>query len=146
MYKFPLRNDYPARTRLMRAKQPIENLSGLAEVIGWDAVLLVVRRFGGQRFYVRLKMRDDDPLVDAIGQEAAALMVEHYGNTEIYLPITLRREAEVRALIAAEPGISANEVARRVGVSYRYVEKLVNRKATLLPGNDRDTPQLSLFG
>lgn len=130
----------------MRAKAPIENLSGLAEVIGWDAVLLLVRRFGGQRFYVRLKMKDGDPLVAAIGADAAALMVEHYGNTEIYLPITLRRECEVRALIAAEPKISANEVARRVGVSYRYVEKLLNRSATKLPGNDQLTPQLTLFG
>lgn len=130
----------------MRAKAPIDNLSGLAEVIGWDAVLLLVRRFGGQRFYVRLKMKDADPLIAAIGEEAAALMVEHYGNTEIYLPITLRRECEVRALLAVVPKLTANEVAQRVGVSYRYVEKLADRAATKLPGNDRDTPQLSLFG
>ncbi|MFN3749238.1 MAG: Mor transcription activator family protein [Sphingorhabdus sp.] len=130
----------------MRPKRTTETLADIAEVIGWDAVLQLVRCFGGQRFYVRQKLKVEDALVAAIGQEAAEALAQIYGGDEIYLPISLRREIECRALMAQKPPLKDEEIVRKVGVSYRYISKLRGTKPTPLPGNDQEDRQLPLFG
>lgn len=124
-------------------------LPDLADVLGWEAVSALVRRFGGQRIYIPGAFAATHPIVATIGEEKAALLAAHYHMTEIYLSSALRREAVVRAAAARNPRPSINQIVEETGLSYDGVVKILKRRQSvgdsILPAPATGTPQLTLF-
>lgn len=115
-----------------------ETLREIAEVIGLEATIALVRARGGTSIYIPAYSKDDHWLTKVVGKDAADALCAHFrvmpGNravgAEILLPIwgvsTLdqARAQAYAALEAAEAeGLSGNECVRRSGLSLRTVRR-----------------------
>lgn len=109
-------------------------LAEIAEVVGIEAALSIAEVKGGQAASIPSRLRDDHWLVKAIGRERAETLSEHFcsgrsraqldiplGPTGSYLGDRRRRAAVVRQALAE--GATANEAARRAGITRRSVHR-----------------------
>jgi len=94
----------------------------LAEAIGLDAALILVRRWQGARIWI--PARPTQEWIELLGPEAAAALCRRYGLERIDVPrcVRLLRAARDRAIFAAlESGQSANQAALAAGVTRRQI-------------------------
>ncbi|MDD7908543.1 hypothetical protein PUV47_01330 [Pseudovibrio exalbescens] len=124
-------------------------LQEICEVAGLEAAIRIARRYGGSRMSIPAYPKGDHWLVETVGENAARKICDHYriinGSDRaagIYLDIPLGpagmralSHQRIRAYLA--DGLSADEVARRVGVH----RQTVLRQAQKL----RDPRQADLF-
>lgn len=85
----------------------------LVNLIGHDAAIALIERYGGTRIYVPHK--PNTVLTELLGQEAAATLAKtHGGNEKFKVPLCpdLKRLA---ALTLWDQGLSAPKIARRIG-------------------------------
>lgn len=101
------------------------SLRELADIIGDKAALELQGARAGTRMYVPKRPTQKSPLAQIIGlREARLLAVSGYGGEYLVVPTGVLMKARVRrrAIEAAEGFPS--DVARRFGVSERWVRKI----------------------
>ena len=111
---------------------PLPGILGeLEAVIGRPAVLRLVREHGGTEIYVPKRPGTDSPIVRAIGVAAAAELADAYGGEHLLIPLGhLVTQARLAAAIgrAVDAGLSAERIARQVGVHERTVRRHRRRR------------------
>jgi hypothetical protein len=103
----------------------------LAERLGYDMGMLLMKKFGGVQVSVPAKpiLVKGSVIARALGEEAALAMCELFGGGSVEIPTgsRLRRDDRRRAIID-HPGTN-NEAARALGVSSRWVRMVRNDPA-----------------
>lgn len=101
-------------------------LAEVAEVAGREAALDLALHMGGQPLHVPKPghIAPEHPLVRAVGATAARIVADRFQGESLYIPIA--RRAQVLKL--AEQGLPNGDIARRLGISRRSVER--HRQAT----------------
>ncbi len=126
-------------------------LAEIAEVAGLDAALALARARGGSRITIPAAPGKGHWLCKLVGREAALALAEHFATSDgvsrrrgaiLELPVgPVGAHAQVSRRVDAmiRAGVSADEIARTVGVSRRTVFRRKGR-------SDLDCPsQLRLF-
>jgi hypothetical protein len=126
----------------------VDSLQPLASELGVDAVVALVRHFGGTRLYVPQTLRDDSPLM-VLGEATALALCRMFGPERLDIPRTpYRREALVRWVTELRAaGETNNGIARKLEVGYRFVQEAL-QGLPQKPVRVRavDARQISLFG
>ena len=118
-------NDTAGHPDLPHALQEIEAL------IGFDATMKLVDRWGGVKLYVPSQIGGRHRIARAIGTEAAQRLSNTYGGDRIDMPRAhvyrvVRRQIEVyRRHKAGEP---VEKLAAEYGVTWRGIAKMVERE------------------
>jgi hypothetical protein len=124
----------------------LDSLQPLAAELGPQAVLALVRHFGGTRLYVPRVYAGEGALA-VLGDEAEALC-GLFGGTRIEVPKEpFRREFYVRWVATLRgQGRTTNEVARALGVGYRFVQEIAaGAPVTPRAARARDPRQMDLL-
>lgn len=119
-----------------------QSLQAMADVIGLDGVLALVKAFGGVRLYVPTRLPDEHILVELLGRGAAERLAAEYGGQPHFdIP---RAEGLVRALrnrrILADR--AAGRSLRELALQYRLTERQVAK--IVAPADDDN--QVDFFG
>ena len=126
-------NTLPARIDDLPA-----SLVDVAETLGLRVAVALIEHFGGLEVKFPVSPKPDHPVIKALGDEDGRALCEFLGGQQIYVPHSRPARslrAEVIALQSA--GLDRAAIARRLGISQRYVRMLINQRP--------DTRQLSLF-
>lgn len=109
-----------------------DSMREIAELVGVEGVLALIERWGG--VWVHVPHPDNlhaaHPLVLALGAEPARRMAERYPGERVEVPIG---HGYAAALLAAEVaaatdrGESEAQIARRLGITARWVRELRRR-------------------
>ncbi|MBW7656226.1 hypothetical protein K1I42_02800 [Hydrogenophilus thermoluteolus] len=107
----------------------------LTELIGQEAVALLVRAAGGLSVYVPKSPPFSGPL-GVLPPEAQKRLASYAGGDLLYIPkcdgaLRAARDAEIRA--AYDAGARVSEIARRWGLSERWVYEILGRPEVRQP-------------
>lgn len=110
----------------------------IAEVVGVEPALRLVKAWGGVRLYVPQQMPEDHLLVSTLGRAEADALAARYGGETIQIPRCLHalravRNGEIRRARAA--GASPALLALRHGLTERQVYAIL--AAAAQPVDDR---------
>lgn len=97
----------------------------LQALIGETAMVALAEAFGGTRLYVPQRITQRHEIARAIGMEAAKQLSDRLAPDVI--PVPLARELRARHYRAVE-GLSNAQIARRLGITERGVNKLFARQ------------------
>jgi hypothetical protein len=102
-------------------RPPVE-LAWLTDVIGADAALVMIERFGGTR--LRIPVQPDKPtlLSEAVGIEAQAKLVAAFGGDRLRIPLLKWWRARIYRW---EQGMSIPQIARKLGMVESGVQSLL---------------------
>ena len=115
----------------------------VAEECGEDAAMALARDLGGERVYAP-EQPAGSTLERRAGPAVAACLSRHFAGEHVVIPhIADRlRAARREVYIAAHPGMTTNELARKLGMTRRSIQRTRRR----LDARAADDPrQLSLF-
>lgn len=123
-----------------------ETLVPIAELIGLDGASDVVRLLGGCRVHVSKTYSATHPLAP-LGEDRALTMINGFAGEVLTIPVSLvsneARARKVRQLTA--DGYTVNEIARMVGVGYRFVQEARQGRACVSRGRLKpDTRQIDI--
>jgi hypothetical protein len=110
-------------------------------LIGPSALVRLAEAHGGTRLYVPVSA-ERTGLTRLLGEEAVEKLVRRYGRDYILVP--LARELRARHYRAA--GASNGDIARRLGITERAVERIFAGMANPPIKGSGDPRQLRLFG
>ena len=98
-------------------------LAEIDEVAGRVAAVDLSIAMGGLTLHVPQPghMNHGHLLVEAVGREAALLIAERFQGESLYIPIARR----FQALALAERGLSKKEIAQRLRISKRSIERYI---------------------
>ena len=118
-------------------------LQEMADLIGIEAVRVIVEQRGGISLCVPSKVSQRHWLYSAIGKEAFEQLVYHYKNIELWIPrcmaaINALRDAEIIA--AKQAGATTPELARKYHTTDRNIRLICARHRDAEPD-----PQADLF-
>ena len=103
----------------------LSSLHDLHQLLGQEAVSALVQRWGGVRLYVPTKFRPDHPIAQCISQQHFRTLVDHYGGETLSIPRHVQAPIKKSAIIdLLDRSLSHRQIALKVGVSQRYVEKV----------------------
>lgn len=103
--------------------QPPSSIAWLVDAVGEDAALEFIDGNAGRRLKIPRNV-DGSQLVDLYGMALAQALVDHnFGNDDYQVPL-LRGW---RAHMLAKRGCCNNEIATRIGTSWRNVQKLLKQ-------------------
>ena len=101
----------------------------LADQIGHQPALRLIRAHGGRRLYIPQAMKDDHPIALLVGHAIAVSLSEQYGGDYLEVPdeqtalLDLRNR---RICIRFEAGQSIRSLARRYGLSPAMIRKILD--------------------
>jgi len=100
----------------------------LRSLLGHDRADAFIQNFGRQRLYIPVKARKSHKIAKAVGLGAMGILCREYGLFHIEIP-GFRKEApkKQRIIELLNNRVSKCEIARKVGVSIRYV-RMVDKK------------------
>ena len=108
-----------------------ETIRPVAEHLSVAAAEAVVAHFGGTRIHIPQTWREDSWL-NALGEELAREMIAHFAGETICVPLSLAtseaRVAKAREL--REGGLTVNEIARALGLSFRAAQEHLDPRRT----------------
>jgi len=117
-----------------------ESLQEMVDVIGFDAVMKLVSKFGGTRIRIPAKPRSvhrDHPLSRVIGIDAARQLREFYDGEELCIPkiATALRAIRNREILRLhhEEGWPAHRIARKYDLHEMTIYSILSAND---PGND----------
>lgn len=96
----------------------------VADAIGDEAALTLVKRMGGTRLRIPRHPRSGSNLTEAIGLPAARMLADMLWGAEIEIPTVAVRSKKLAILRSIEEGGSTLDIARKHGVCTRYVRRL----------------------
>lgn len=119
------------------------SISWLVDAVGEDAALEFIDGNAGRRLKMPRQV-DGSYLVDLYGRDLAQALVDrNYGNNDYQVPV-LRGW---RAHMLAKRGCCNNEIASRLGTSWRNVQKLLKKAPVDRALRHRQPDgQLDIFG
>lgn len=105
-------------------------LRDFVELIGLEATLVLVERFGGTRLPIAEKAEKNEELAGAIGREKAAILGRHYGKERPLIPKALPalqavRNRRIRAELCS---MSVRQVALKYKLGERRVFQLLEEQ------------------
>jgi len=117
----------------------------LVSAVGEDTALAFLESVGGQRIQVP-RTAEGSRLATLYGVDVASALSAEYGGLSVEIPVCKKW----RILVLAARGLPVNDIATRVGASWRYVRAVIQagpahirverrRKSSEIPG------QLPLF-
>lgn len=100
-------------------------LDWLNNNLGEEAAKNLIENFGGRSVYIPQDVYDNHILTKTVGHEAMRFLVEHFKREYVGIPkgLTSRKP---RIMTLFQDGLSKREIARRLGVTDRYVRQVVN--------------------
>jgi hypothetical protein len=108
-------------------------MQAIAEIIGEDAAFAMIAKLGGRDVYVpKTPIVVDHPLAKAVGITDARRICDAMAGQTLQIPTStpmIRRRAIVAALKAGETRL---EIARRLCISPRTVERIAAKKLALV--------------
>jgi hypothetical protein len=112
-----------------------------------EEVERLLQQWGGVPLYVPRTVHAQHPIATIAGITVARVLSRLYGGERLVMPVgvALRRESLRRQVESlTEAGLSRTEVARRLGLHLRQVQRLgKSPRKDLLPPR-RDDPQMDL--
>lgn len=117
-----------------------DSIQTLADIIGMEAALLLVKRFSGVPLYIPSASAKEHTIANVIGQEAFEKLAGYFPHETIRLPkydSVERQLAHQKVVSMKREGQSNREIALALNYTQRYVEMLVSEH--------RDEIQLDLF-
>lgn len=102
---------------------PTSEAVRLVQLIGPEATLAVIERWGGTRMYVPKNPAANAELVNAAGRAGAASLAEALGGEYLKVP----RAVRWRILVYHRMGLSYAKIARRVGCTEKHVGDTLHR-------------------
>ncbi len=118
-----------------------ESLIEIAEIIGKGAALQLANEFGGTEEYIPKTINKDHKISKCIGHDAAQILAAWAGGWRLEIPRALSVNNGIRnteILQAVEDGQSKKSLARKYGITTRWVRKITNEV-------DADSDQGDLF-
>ena len=112
-----------------------------------EEVERLLQQWGGVPLYVPRSVDAQHPISTIAGATVARVLSRLYAGERLVMPVgvALRREALRRQIHSlTEAGLSRTEVARRLGLHLRQVQRLGNSPCSDLPPPPRDDRQLEL--
>ncbi|OGG93576.1 MAG: hypothetical protein A2508_10325 [Candidatus Lambdaproteobacteria bacterium RIFOXYD12_FULL_49_8] len=103
-------------------------LEELIEILGHEATLKLVQRFGGTALYIPQNPQANHPLTLTIGEQGAALLSSYFGGENLYLPLGRKWARELQRERIHELRSSAvplTEIAKSVGCTTRWVRMVL---------------------
>jgi hypothetical protein len=91
----------------------------------------LLQHWGGLPLYVPSSIRPDHPLVTRAGPALAAALVRRYGGERVLVPLgaAFRRAMLARRVLELKAaGLNHCEIARRLGLHLRQVQRIVARR------------------
>lgn len=119
-------------------------LQEIAEDLGEEAALRFAARLGGTQIYVR-RDADSELLRDILGPELAKWLAERYGGEIVIVPMAkaiMRQRHRELILSLSREGLGADEIARRLGCTSRWVREVVRQAGRASP---EETGTMPLF-
>jgi AraC-like DNA-binding protein len=110
-------------------------LDRIAEIIGEALTLRVVEEFGGQALYVAQNPTDTQRLAKVIGLDAAQRLAREFGSGVVVVPICRSWRIRKQVLDLIGQGLSADEIARRVGCHQRTVARYRRKRRAMRSGS-----------
>jgi Mor family transcriptional regulator len=116
-------------------------LQEIAELIGLQATLVLVKSYGGTRLYVPKRFDSDHPIVKLIGHEQAARFFEKFGGQDQFdfpkgeIAVKAARDKQIRGQRA--DGATHARLAVTHGLSERQIRNIL--------GPEVDDKQIGLF-
>lgn len=104
---------------------PTAEVAHLVKLIGAEATLALVERWGGTRLYVPDQAHPRADLWAVVGADAARYLSERYGREQIDVPVA----RQWRILVYRGQGMSHAKIARATGSSERNVRRVLARAA-----------------
>jgi len=96
----------------------------IEEDLGIEAALLLTREYGGQAISIPTTV-EGCRIERDLGAELAKWLVERYGGTSMDFPVGFKyRKNRVRHGVAESPNLSANQLARKFGVTRSRIWQL----------------------
>lgn len=108
-----------------------ESLHRLERMIGVEACLKLVERYGGRNVYVPVLGHCSQNLRELIGTENERVLSEMYGGTLLYIPVCreYRNAKRNQKIIAARrEGKSVQRIAETFKLSERWVRKILQEQ------------------
>ena len=104
-------------------------LRELEQVIGLEATLALVERWGGVILYIPQSVPEEHPITEATGAEAAEKLCGYFGGNHISMPKAveyrrLKRDHEI--FLKRKTGMKASELAREYGLTQRHVFDIIS--------------------
>ena len=104
------------------------SMEDLREVLGERAFLRLLLAYPGMDLKVPVTVAADHPLARAIGLEPAQKLAQHAGGGRMYIPSSFARAERNQAIYDGRAaGDSVEQIARRHGLTVRYVERILVR-------------------
>ncbi len=99
-------------------------LREIHDLVGRQATLALVERYGGTHVHVPRRCRDDHALTLLLGREPAARFIHHFAGIRLYVAkmdavLRAARDAEIRRLY--DSGLSAARLAQKYDLSERRI-------------------------
>ncbi|MEO1473987.1 MAG: hypothetical protein AAFS03_08600 [Pseudomonadota bacterium] len=114
-------------------------LKEVAEELDDAAAMHLVQRLGGQRLHIPAKPKNTR-IEREVGEAIAAFLCRTRSGLYVEIPtFALKRAEERRRYVLQHPHLSANDLAKSLGITSRGVEKIRQR------ARDADSKQPSLF-
>lgn len=104
---------------------PTREVAHLVALIGPEATLALVERWGGTRLYLPKSSGSDSELWAVVGADAARYLSERYGREQIEVP----GARQWRILVYRGRGMSHAQIARATGCTERTVRRFLGRAA-----------------
>lgn len=103
------------------------SVEDIAETIGVRLALKIVQAFGGLEVSFPRRPDDGHPVIIALGRRDGYEICKYMGGSTVSVP-HCRPPRNARAQIARleAEGLSRGEIARRLGLTQRWVRKLAN--------------------
>lgn len=99
-------------------------MAELARDLGPEAARTLAEQCGGTRLYVPGTV--SPRLVQLVGQRTAVWLVDRFGGQRIYVPVLDPRIDQARRARALRAmGMTVDAIARAVGRSHRWVERVL---------------------
>jgi hypothetical protein len=117
-------------------------MRSIAQAIGVEGALLMVQELGGLEYYIPRTAPEHHPLVQLLGAVRFAVLAGRHGGSRVAVPRDVGSNlAKGRIFTLAEQGLDQRSIARRVGVTQRYVRRVLESVPQRpLPSDPRQLP------
>lgn len=114
------------------------SLQDIAETLGVRVALKLIENFGGTEQKFPKKPGDDHPVLVALGKQDGVALCNYLSGGTLYIPHARKRANLQQQILALRAqGKNAPEIARALGISQRWVRRMLN--------STDQTNQLTLF-
>lgn len=103
---------------------PTREVARLCKLIGAEATMALVERWGGTRIYVAASVTPECELAQVVGYEAARYFAERYGRDQFMVPVARRW----RIMAYKTQGMTYAQIARATGSSERTVYRILHEE------------------